>query len=330
MKKALFMLALVGLMLPVQAGDLPKWLDGWKVKGDLRLRAESKDSDTEGAERRDRARFRLRISADKKINDQFKVSLRFASGSGDPTSTNQSFDNSFSGKDWNIDRAMLSYKSGNWNIHGGKMKNILHNTDIVWDSDVNPEGFFQNYDNGSFYFTAGELFAEEEKTDYDTNLYVLQFGTKGGDNLKYNVSGSYYSYNEAEGFFGTQGDDYNFVDLVAALKISGVSLKFNYVQNTTSGIDDNDTAYAVFVDWGGKKPGDWKFGLKYAEIEAFSSMTVFADSDFGFGDKEGFKAYAGYQANKFLAWKLSVFSVDSILAEDKGFNYAQLDCAIKF
>lgn len=340
MKKPMLAFLLALLALNATAGEVPKWLEGWKVKGDLRLRLESTDFDQSDKESRDRARFRLRISASKKITDQLKVNLRFASGTGDPTSTNQSFDSSFSGKDWRIDRAHLQYESNNWTLHGGKMSNVLHNSDIVWDSDINPEGFFQQYKNSGFYMTLGELFVEES-SGTDINLYVAQFGAKGGDSVKYDVSGTYYSYNAADGFLDTGSDSYDFVDLLATIKLKKVSLNFDYVKNVSSfdyvdfkgdtyHLDDVDTAWAVYAAWGGKKPGDWNFALKYAELQAGSSFSDFTDSDFGKGDSEGFVGRIGYQASKRLSWKLNLFSIDSIERTDAGFFRAQLDCAVKF
>jgi Putative porin len=333
MRKLMVTFLLAALVSPVFAGDddYSKWLTGWTVKGDLRLRMEKRDADKEGEEDRDRARYRLRISADKKLTDALKVKLRLASGTGDPTSTNDSFDSSFGGKEWRIDKAELEYTSGNWVLHGGKMTNILHSTDIVWDTDVNPEGFFQKYQNKGFYTTLGELFVEESSGD-DINLYIAQFGYKGGDKLKYDVSASYYTYETVDGFFET-GDSYDFIDLLGTLTYDKLAINVNLVKNNADlgplG-ENNDTAWGVFVDYGGNKPGDFSIGLKYAEIEALSVYAPLADSDFGKGDKEGVVVRGNYTANKFLAWSLSIFDVDSIAEVDKGFKLVQLDCSIKF
>lgn len=334
MRKLMITFLLATLVCPVFAADedYSKWLTGWTLKGDLRLRMETRDPDKADEENRDRARYRLRLSADKKLTDALKVKLRLASSTGDPTSTNDTFDSSFGGKEWRIDKAELEYTNGNWVLHGGKMTNYLHSSDIVWDTDVNPEGFFQQYAKNGFYATMGELFVEESTGD-DINLYVVQFGYKGGDKLKYDVSGAYYSYNSVDGFFETDSDSYDFADLLATLSYDKLSINLNLVKNNSDlgpvG-DESDTAWGVFVDYGGNKPGDFAFSLKYAEIEALSSYTVLSDADFGKGDKKGVAARANYQASKFLGWGLNVFDVDSINEVDKGFMLVQLDCAIKF
>lgn len=334
MKKVLVSILIMAMVcVPgAMAGEVPKWLEGWKAKGDLRIRFEASNPDEDGRERRERTRFRLRLSASKEITDALSVDLRFASGSGDDaTSTNETFDNSFSGKDWMIDRAQLNYQVKNWKISAGKMANGFHTSDLVWDSDVNPEGFQQHYENGNFYANLAQFFVEENSNDEDTTLLGAQFGYKGGENIKFNVSGSMYDYQD----LGFAGDgDYNFIELFAELKGKAgntpVSAKFGYVKNTTSDIDDNDTGWAVYLGAGAKKPGQWNGSLKIAEVEKYSSYTDLADSDFGFGDKEGGVAKMGYTVSKHLGFNVAYFKVDSIMEQDKGFKKLQLDCQLKF
>lgn len=333
MKKLLVLFFTMALVcVPnASASDVPKWLKGWKAKGDLRVRFESTNPDEDGKDRRDRTRFRLRLSASKKITDSLSVDLRFASGSGDPTSTNQSFDNSFSGKDWLIDRAQLNYKTESWKISAGKMKNNFHTSDLVWDSDVNPEGFQQQYTNGNFYANLAQFFVEEESNDDDTTMLGAQLGYKGGDKVKFNISGAMYDYQEL-GFYGD--GDYNFVEAFAEIKGKAgktpVSAKFAYVKNTTSEIEDNDTGWAVYLGAGAKKPGQWNGSFKLAEVEKYSSYTDLADSDFGYGDKEGGVLGIGYTVSKNMAFGVKYFKTESIVATDKGFKKIQLDCQLKF
>ena len=314
--------------------DTPKWLENWSLKGDFRVRGEGIEFDREDRKTRNRARYRFRIGAQKKISDRLGFGFRLASGSGDPTSTNETFDNSFSGKDIVIDRAFFTYKKSGWTLGAGKHENPFHCTDIVWDSDVNPEGFYQKYDNKRFFLTLGESFVEEESSGPDTNLYAAQAGLKGeAGPVAYKVSGAYYLYKDlALPIIGAT--DYRFVDLVADVSfVSGVpvSLTLDFVKNTTSEVEAEDTAWAVFAQIGeDDSPGAWWGTVKYAEIELLSVNGAFADSDFGFSDVEGFVVDLNYRASKHVAARLAVFSVDSILATDNGFNRVQLDCSLKF
>lgn len=319
------MIAMICIM-PIQvaaATELPVWLEGWKVKGDLRLRLEGQDFNNESKKGRNRARFRLRITADKKLTDQLDLTLRFASGKGDPTSTNETFDSSFSGKSWNIDIAQLAYKTNRWKFAGGKLRNPLHHADIIWDSDVNPEGFYQKFSSGGFYLILAEFFVEESASDADINLYVPQFGFKGGKDVAYNLSGSYYSYE-------TSSDSYTFIDALATIKMKGVTLRFDYLKNNTDIVEEEDTAYAAYAQIGNKKPGHWNFDMKYARIEVNSNFAPLADADFGFTDKKGFAAGVGYTSSKHISWKMSIWSVESIVAQDAGYDKVQLNCIAKF
>ena len=315
---------------PLVAADLPSWLSGWKVKGDLRVRYEGFDYEQDGKDDRHRGRFRLRLGADKKISEKLAVHLRLASGSGDPTSTNQTFDNSFSGKDIVIDRAFFTYNTGDWAWGAGKFANPFHSTDMVWDTDVNQEGAYGSYSKDAFYVNFGGMVVEEESSATDINLAAIQAGFKSGG---FNGSASYYTYEGGIQLDG-EAEAFSFVDVLGVYKFETsfpVKLSLDFAQNTTSGIDEEDTAFAVYAQFGnGKKPGEWAFRAKYAEIEAFSVYAPFADSDFGFTDKEGIVLDARYQSNKYMNWRLAFFSIDSIVAVDKGYNRVQLDCGIKF
>lgn len=129
---------------------LSKWLEDIKISGDLRLRQEYFDRDTTGQVDRSRQRFRLRINADFKMNSAWAVRSTFASGTGEQVSTNQSFDNLSSQKEFWIDKIYVQWTPLSWaRILGGKMENPLwrqYSSDIVFDADFNPEGFGQGID----------------------------------------------------------------------------------------------------------------------------------------------------------------------------------------
>lgn len=316
------------------AGEMPGWLTGWKAKGDLRIRYEGFDYDQTGKDNRHRGRFRFRLGAEKKLNDKLTVNFRIATGSGDPTSTNQTFDNTFSGKDLVLDRAFFTYNTGDWTWGAGKFANPFNTTDMVWDSDVNPEGAYGSYSKGLFYLNFGGMVVEEESSSSDINLGAFQAGVSTKGSVQFNGSASYYVY---EGGVIINGKDeaYSFFDLLGTVKFKDapipMKLSLNFAQNTTSGIGDEDTAYAGYFQLGDtKKPGDWAFRAKYAEIETNSVYALLNDSDFGFTDKKGFVVDGRYQATKYMNWRLAFFSIDSIVAADKGFSRLQIDCGLKF
>ena len=317
-------LALLCLLPGVRAlaADGPEWLDGWTFKGDMRLRYEGIQYDKDDMKTRNRGRFRLRLAAKKKIMDALSFEMRFATGGDSAVSTNQTFDDSFNGKGIYIDRAFLKYDYKDWSFSGGKLKNPFHTTDIVWDTDVNPEGLSQHYNNGAFYATFGEMLIEEESSSQDTNLIAAQVGSKKKD--FYDVSVGLYSYQGLD-YFGEE-IDYQFLEGVGGVNLGPGVLTLTYIKNTTSDIEDEDTAYAAYYEI---SSGAFTYNLKYGHVELNSSLNRFTDGDFGGNDKEGFFAGCTYNASKFVSWKLSVFSVDSIVAEDLGFTTVQLDLILK-
>ncbi|MCM8811430.1 MAG: putative porin [Candidatus Omnitrophica bacterium] len=117
------------------------WLKTVKWKGDLRLRHETQKR--AGTDRL-RERFRLRFGFTAKPIEPLEIGVRLATGtSGDPVSTNQSFDTSFDKKAIFVDQAYATYKALEWlSVTGGKMENPywLLPEGLVWDSDVTPEG----------------------------------------------------------------------------------------------------------------------------------------------------------------------------------------------
>jgi hypothetical protein len=83
--------------LEQQVGDgIPAWLHQFKFSGDLRLRYQHEDQD--GSPGRDRGRYRARLNVTAQVVEQIKVIIGLASGSDDPRSTNETFDDSFSSK----------------------------------------------------------------------------------------------------------------------------------------------------------------------------------------------------------------------------------------
>jgi len=203
----------------------PTWLENLKFSGDLRLRMEnvgySGDNRVDDKDR-NRARARLRFGADKTwLDDQMLVSFRLASGSdNNPTSTNQTFTENFSKKPIWLDRAYAKYEprcAPGLTAMAGKMGVPLVNTDMIWDTDVNPEGAWLQYKpkcgDLSPFVNAGWWSLSERaqrKTDlhdvgsstafdYELiNATLMQFQTgldwQISKDVKYTVAATYYDF----------------------------------------------------------------------------------------------------------------------------------------
>lgn len=192
------------------------WLNTVKWKGDMRLRHETQKR--EPATDRNRQRFRLRFGFTAKPADPIEIGVRLASGaSGDPTSTNQSFTDTFDKKPIFIDLAYAKYAPMDWlSLVGGKMENPFFTVGegMVWDGDVTPEGAavqLQSKDplpgldrllSVKPFLNAGAFAVEEISGDYgDPGLFGFQGGAEIGlpMEMKLTTGGGYYEMTGIEG-----------------------------------------------------------------------------------------------------------------------------------
>ncbi|MGH7818877.1 MAG: putative porin [Candidatus Binatia bacterium] len=134
---------------------IPDWVSRITPFGDVRVRNETflRSGDRD----RVRQRFRLRLGARAKLDDEAELGFRLATGTdGELTSTNQTFTDAFTFKSVNLSAAYLALspaKSLGWSrpylkLLGGKYDVPLYGpptpTGLVFDRDLTPEGFFES------------------------------------------------------------------------------------------------------------------------------------------------------------------------------------------
>ncbi len=323
----------------VQGRKLSKWIDRVVFSGDFRLRHESflKDPDLD----RHRQRFRLRLGSEIKVGDFF-VGVRLASGDGQQVSTNQSFDNLFSQKQIWIDRAYLQWRGiPGVALTGGKMPNPFFTIpDVVWDEDVNPEGFAQNFqlklsDTLTLFANTGQFALDEDAADNnDQWLFGEQGGVQAGfgKSVQLTLAGAFYNFkNATRGNFGqviaqegntrvpptppaaatnTLVNSFRVLDITAELGIKfgpiPVAIHGDYVKNLADTTTDEDTGYQVGARVG--KAGDpqtWEVGYFYRVLETDATVADLTDSDFGDGgtNRKGHTGWVAYAFTKALVAK---------------------------
>lgn len=193
---------------------LPEWVKNAKLKGDFRLRYQYERKETD-ADARTRGRIRYRLGLDTKVNDQMNVALGIASGADDPRSTNQTFTDTFERPDVRMDLAYAEYRpleSVKLQLIGGifpRSNYLWTPTDLLWDSDVNPQGGALHWEqtlNNQWtpYLNTGLLVIDEisstSSDKVDPFLYYTQAGTKfKHDDFSANVAGTYYAFNGLKG-----------------------------------------------------------------------------------------------------------------------------------
>jgi hypothetical protein len=288
---------------------LPKWVENTKVKGDFRFRYQYQDTDESGSESRDRWRMRWRFGLETEVNDWWKTAFRLASGSGDPRSRNLTLTDTFETSNVQLDLAYAQFDPNkHWSLVAGKFKNPIWNTkDLLWDSDINPEGIgvqFLDYKINQFevFGTAGFYVLEEFSSDTsDPWLGLIQAGTKVNltDNLYLKFAGAFYSFQDLKGnsfdySSGTNSrdingdfmDDYDAVGIDAELgmKLSGpVPFVGVFGQYVNSDASDNDLGYLAGVKFGHKKVekfGQWQVKYNYRRLEQDAWPDFLPDSDF--------------------------------------------------
>src|SRR5437899_4429121 len=120
----------------------------FNFSGDFRLRDEPFfGGPSDQSQVRNRERFRLRLNANAKLNDDINGGLTLASGDvNDPISTNQTTNQFYTRKAIAIDRAFINYNPHVFKpltLTGGKFAYPWYNTELTWDKDLNPEGLAQ-------------------------------------------------------------------------------------------------------------------------------------------------------------------------------------------
>ena len=88
----------------------------------------------------ERNRYRLRVGADYVYSDNFKGGFELESNTAND-SANQTLGSTYNKANINIGLVYLQWKPVDWlTLTGGKQRNPLYTTDLMWDPDINPEG----------------------------------------------------------------------------------------------------------------------------------------------------------------------------------------------
>ena len=353
-------MALAGLLSGAANAD---WTEKVEVKGDLRLRYEHIDDDKK-SDTRDRFRYRARIKLSGQVNDQLKAGFQFASGSEDPVSTNDTFDNGASTKGFNIDKAYLTWTaSEELSVTAGKQSNPFRLVnDLLWDSDLNMEGISASYAAGPLLANVGAFVVEERSSDDETMLYGGQLAANlEGDAATILAGVGYFAFDNTQGnapifdvedSFGNSTSEVTdeagevtgllyteeYGEFEAFAKIKGdigvpAELFFDYVLNTEADSSE-DTGYQVGVKLGkAKEVGSVEGGYYWRHLEADAVLGVWTDSDFGGGgtDVEGHKVWVKYQAAKNVQLALALLVNEAgLVGESTDYNRLQFDIIAKF
>ena len=347
------------------------WAAKTQFKGDVRFRQETvkiQGESNNGGRDKDRQRIRARLGAYTEINDQVDTGIRIATGSSDDArSTNQDQDNYFDKKSIWLDLGYIDYhpkQIKNLHVIGGKMLQPWVNMgDVIWDSDINPEGLALTYKYplGSSAELFGSLgnYNLKDNVDgdgvqfrHDLRLTSGQLGTRFSvtDNLKMTLGGSIYAYQNDENSTCTSSttpcalavngnsanEQFRLYEGFAQADIGGLAVPLafygQYVKNNDAS-NDQDTAWLL-----GAKSKVFGFNLdyNYRDTQRNAVVGAFTDSDFANGTtgSRGHKMKVSYDIDKNFAIGATYFLTKADFASrtqrDADTNTLQLDAEAKF
>jgi hypothetical protein len=350
------------------------WAAKTQFKGDVRFRQENVHNDgVSNSKDQDRQRIRARLGAYSEINPQVDTGIRIATGSNDDArSTNQDLNNYFDKKSIWLDQGYVDYHPDaikNLHLVGGKMpQQWVSMGDIIWDSDISPEGLAATYKyplggstelfgSAGHYTLKDNVDGEGVQFKHDLRLYAGQLGARFAitDSMKMTLGGSIYSYdNDKNSACPTTGT----VTAPCALAVNGnspnetfklyegfgqldfsnlpvpLSLYGQYVNNKDAS-NDQDTGWLAGVK---SKFYGFAVDYNYRDVQRNAVVGAFTDSDFanGFTGSRGSKLKVSYELDKNFNLGATYFMATSdqtnasINKKDSDINTLQLDAEAKF
>lgn len=316
------------------------WAGKLAVKGDLRYRYEMISDQTanaagvQTAADRYRDRIRARVNIEARPTDTILVGVGMATTEGgDPRSSNQSLDGTFSLKSFDLDLAYFDWKFVSFgNLIGGKMKQpfVKPGQSLFWDNDINPEGLAFNFNRGIWFATGynywiDEVSGAESTLTADAQLAGAQIGARlpiasstlvlgahyydlsagqGRRGVFFNCSATSNSCANGNTTIGAAGAgvlayDYEVAEVFAEFNTSFGSLPFQVWADVAENqaVDDLNMAWGAGVKLGAASNyRTWEIGATYQSLEKDALFAQLIDSDYAGGqtDTEGFVIRAGF------------------------------------
>ncbi|MHC8408552.1 MULTISPECIES: putative porin [unclassified Pseudomonas] len=345
------------------------WAAKTQFKGDVRFRQETVKNDGVSNNRdQDRQRVRARLGAYTEINPQVDTGIRIATGNNDDArSTNQSLDNYFDKKTIWLDQGYVDYHPDaikNLHIVGGKMpQQWVSMGDIIWDTDISPEGLAVTYKyplGGSteLFGSAGHYTLKDNvdgdgvQFKHDLRLYAGQLGARFAitDSLKLTVGGSVYGYDNDDDITAggttipaalaingnSPNEEFKLYEGFGQLDIGGLPMPlslYGQVVNNDDASNDQDMGWLA-----GVKSKIYGFGLdyNYRDVQRNAVVGAFTDSDFanGFTGSRGSKFKVSYELDKNFSlgatYLMAKSDYTNATLRDSKINTLQLDAEAKF
>jgi hypothetical protein len=294
---------LASLLAPPALAEADAEESRFAVSGDFRLRGQG-DYSGDDARTSHSAQIRGRLGGTFRLNERVTLGARLATGDGDdPNSTDvqlSNFDDDFA---VSLDLAYAQLDLDELQAYGGKIPQPFTRTDLVWDSDVNPQGASVVYQyalsGGAAFRANGLLFLVDEQVAAPGSTMVggqVGYDSATDGKWKYDVSAAYYDYTLGSVAGADTGDfrtnlrradgsyrsDFNLGDLIVGATWSGLGERWplrllgDYVRNFGAATDADSGYGADLVLGRAGKPGDWRFTYGYSSAETDAVFAAFS------------------------------------------------------
>jgi hypothetical protein len=275
---------------------------GLDVSGDLRVRQEYNFSDIDARDR-SRSVLRARLRASYAVTPHLAAGIQIATGDpDDPNSADVTLSNFVDDLSVSLDQAWLRYSSGGLTAYAGKFPQIFQRTDMVWDSDVAPQGVGGTYavtSEGGASIDARAMYfvIDEAPTARDSDMLGGQIVASAplSSALKFTLAGSYYHYRLGSVAGADAGDvrgnlvsggrylsNFHLAEGIATLAWAGPSSRWplaftaDYVRNLGAAVASDSGFNLELVAGRTAQPGDWRIAYNYSEVDVDAVFAAFS------------------------------------------------------
>lgn len=311
-------------------------------QGDLRTRYQAeatKNGNAANELSRDRFRLRFRFGAKVHMYKDLDIGFRLDTpGVGTIDSGNATLDGSFGSKGIDLGQAYFQYSPTIMGIKtkilGGKFKPPFMKSEIIWDSDVNPEGLAEIFTMKTGNTTVDTIFGQFllDEINPGRDIYLMAYQgvlTQKTGIGKFKFAVGYYDAvnHEDPSSAITAASLVNTSSAVEMLDIMGewsekimgqkLTIFGEYEQNLgklANGNPDLDTAWQVGAKYGksGQKFGDWDLKVLYRVVQSEAVLDNISDSDFhgGRSNGRGIEAGGGFGLRRGVQLAVSYFNTE--------------------
>lgn len=346
--------------------QLAGWAANTKLTGDMRVRNDNINIEGErknGGRDKDRQRVRARIAAITQVNPEVETGIQIATGnSADRRSTNQDMDTYFDKKAVWLDLGYIDYHPlavPGLKLFAGKMKQPwISMADVMWDNDINPEGFAFQYirKSGTNTFTTSASYmilkdnVDGDGVEWDNDLAVytgqVAYAFDPTDSMRLTLGASINDFSNEEQQLpsppevvvglrgnGNTTDAFRLFEGFGQLDVIGLPLPLSLYSQYV--VNDAARDFAGATD--GNEDTAWLLGLRtniagialdysYRDVQRNAVVGTLTDSDFasGYTASSGHKLKAQYDFLKNFNLTVSWFLTESDAASRYKLNDAEV------